>query len=89
MLHKVTEHKAAVTSIVDLKDGKYFASGSYDKKINVYSTLTGEVKYTLPANKSSVTSMILNSTASKMISCNLDNTLNVWQVVRRSTMQTW
>jgi len=31
-----------------------------------------------------ITGIILNSTGSKIVSCGLDNTLNIWQVVRGS-----
>jgi WD40 repeat protein len=71
-----------VTCILDLGDGVNIASGSYDKKINVYSLLQGKIVYNLPTNKSSVTGMILSARGTKMVSCGLDNSLNVWQVVR-------
>jgi len=60
-------------------------SGSYDKTINVYNLNNeGRILYNLPVNKTSVTAIILNSNASKMVSCGLDDTLNVWQIVRGS-----
>lgn len=46
-------------------------SGSYDKKLCVYSYYEQKFKYTLPSNKSSVTAICLNSNATKMISCGL------------------
>jgi WD40 repeat protein len=79
---KLEGHKAAVTCILDLGDGVHIASGSYDKKINVYSLLQGKVAYNLPTNKSSVTGIVLSSRGTKMVSCGLDNSLNVWQIVR-------
>jgi WD40 repeat protein len=58
-------------------------SGSYDKTINVYNLNSdGRILYNLPVNKTSVTAILLNCTGNKMISCGLDDTLNVWQVVR-------
>lgn len=71
-----------MTAIVDLEDGQSIVSGSYDKRINVYNLISGRIAYNLPTNKSSVTGIVLNCKGSKMISCGLDNTLNVWQIVR-------
>ena len=71
-----------MTAIVDLLDGQSMVSGSYDKKINIYNLKTGKISYNLPTNKSSVTGIVLNSTATKMVSCGLDNSLNVWQIIR-------
>lgn len=34
---KIHAHSAAITSIVDLKDGQTLVSGSYDKLINIYN----------------------------------------------------
>ena len=82
---KLESHKAAVTSIVDMLDNKCVVSGSYDKCINVYNINNeGRIEFSLPTNKTSVTGIILNSNGTKMVSCGLDNTLNVWQVVRNS-----
>lgn len=86
MRMRIESHRAAVTGIVDLQDGRGLASGSYDKTINVYNLASeGKLAYTLPANKTSVTALLLNCNASKMISCGLDDTLSIWQLVRGAT----
>jgi WD40 repeat protein len=83
MRMRIESHRAAVTGIVDLQDGRGLVSGSYDKTINVYSLANdGKLAYNLPANKTSVTALLLNCNASKMISCGLDDTLSIWQLVR-------
>ena len=79
--HRLEGHKAAVTAIVDLLDGQNIVSGSYDKKINVYNIKNGKTTYSVP-NKASVTGIVLNNVATKMISCGLDNTLSVWNIIR-------
>jgi WD40 repeat protein len=80
---RIESHRAAVTAIIDLQDGRGLASGSYDKTINIYSLINdGKLAYSLPANKTSVTALLLNANASKMISCGLDDTLSIWQIVR-------
>lgn len=58
------------------------ATGSYDKKINIYNLNENRLVYNLPTNKSSVTGIVLSSRGTKMVSCGLDNSLNVWQIVR-------
>lgn len=40
--------------------------------------------FNLSKNKSSVTGIILSAKGSRMISCGLDNTLNVWQIIKNS-----
>ena len=83
MRMRIESHKAAVTAIVDLQDGRGLVSGSYDKTINVYSLANdGKLAYSLPANKTSVTALLLNCNSTKLISCGLDDTLSVWQLVR-------
>lgn len=80
---RIESHKAAVTSIVDMQDNRSLISGSYDKNINVYNLNNeGKLLFNLPVNKTSVTAIILNCNGTKMVSCGLDNTLNVWQVAR-------
>ena len=80
---RIESHRAAVTAIVDLQDGRGLVSGSYDKTINVYSLANdGKLAYSLPANKTSVTALLLNCNSTKLISCGLDDTLSVWQLVR-------
>lgn len=83
MRMRIESHKAAVTAIVDLQDNRSLVSGSYDKTINIYNLNNeGKLLYNLPVNKTSVTAILLNCNGSKMVSCGLDDTLNVWQVVR-------
>lgn len=63
-------------------------SGSYDKKLCVYSFHEQRLKYTLPSNKSSVTALTMNNNGSKLISCCLENNaLNIWQIVRANTIE--
>ena len=79
---KIQAHTAAVTSIVDLGDGQTIVSGSYDKQINIYDFRRSSLLYNLPNNKASVTSIVLNSTRTRMVSCGLDNCLYVWTIAR-------
>jgi WD40 repeat protein len=83
MRMKIEYHSAAVTAIVDLQDGRGLVSGSYDKTINVYNLNTeGKILFNLPANKSSVTSVLLNCNATKLITCGLDDSLTIYSIQR-------
>lgn len=82
---KIKAHSAAVTSIVDMCDGQTLVSGSYDKKINVYNYKKSALLFSLPNNKSSVTSMLLNSARNKLISCGFDSNMFVWGITRDPT----
>ena len=82
---KIKAHSAAVTSIVDLCDGQTLVSGSYDKKINVYNYKKSALLFSLPNNKSSVTSMLLNSARNKLVSCGFDSMMFVWGITRDQT----
>lgn len=80
---RLQEHKTAVSAIECLRDGEHMISGSYDKRLCVYSFHEQRLKYTLPSNKSSVTAICVNSDATRMISCGLEgNVLNIWQIIR-------
>lgn len=83
IVSKMRHHSAAVTSIVDVGDEQTLISGSYDKKINVYNYKTATLEYSLPNNKSSVFSLLLNSSKTKLIAGILDtgtNGMHVWDI---------
>ena len=80
---KIQAHTAAITSIVDLKDGQTLVSGSYDKLINIYNHRRAEVLYNLSANKCHVTGIVLSGDGNRMTSCGLDKSLHVWRISRK------
>ena len=84
MQTKVACHTAAVTAIVDLEDGRHLVTGSYDKKINLFSHAKSKVITTLSNNKTSVTSMIMTSDKMRLVSSGLDSSLSVWSIVRKN-----
>ena len=85
---KIQSHKAAVTAIVDLQDNRSLISGSYDKTINVYNLNDdGKMLFNLPANKASVTSVLMNCNGNKLIICGLDDTVGVHQIMRGNNRQ--
>lgn len=85
---KMEYHKAAVTAIVDLQDNRSLISGSYDKSINVYNLNDeGKMLFNLPANRASVTAVLMNCKGNKLITCGLDDTINVHQIMRNTNGQ--
>jgi WD40 repeat protein len=76
IISKMQNHSAAVTSIVDLGDGQTIISGSYDKKINIYNYKTSTLIESVKENKSSVFSLVLNSSKTKLVAGVLDNGMN-------------
>jgi WD40 repeat protein len=81
---KIQAHVAAVTAIVDLEDGRHIATGSYDKKIAIYSMIKNQVVLTLNNNKSSVTGMVINADKTRLVTSGLDKTLSVWSIIRKN-----
>ena len=76
-------HKAAVTSLADLLDGRSLISGSYDRSIHVYDLdQQGQLVFTLTANKAAVSEIVVSCDGSRAVSCGLDDSLQVWQIVR-------
>jgi WD40 repeat protein len=84
MQAKVACHTAAVTAIVDLEDGRNLVTGSYDKKINLFSYAKGKSVTTLSNNKTSVTSMVMTTDKQRLVSSGLDSSLSVWTIVRKN-----
>lgn len=76
-------HKAAVTSIADLLDGRSLISGSYDRNIHVYDLdQQGQLSFTLTANKVAVSEIVISCDGGRAVSCGLDDSLHVWQILR-------
>lgn len=83
MISKIQAHEAAVTSIVDLEDGKHIATGSYDKKINIFSLSRNQKLLTL-SNKASVTGMVMTSDRMRIITSGLDKSVSVYSIIRKN-----
>ena len=70
-----------MTSIVDLEDGRHIATGSYDKKINVFSVSRSQKIVSLN-NRTSVTGMVMTSDRSRLVTAGLDKSVSVWSIRR-------
>ncbi len=60
------------------------ATGSYDKKITVYSTVRNQIVLNLNNNKTSVTGMIINADKTRLLASGLDKTISVWVILRKN-----
>ena len=60
------------------------ATGSYDKKITVYSTVRNQIVLNLNNNKTSVTGMIINADKTRLLASGLDKTISVWAILRKN-----
>lgn len=80
---KIENHKAAVTAILDLQDNRSLISGSYDKTINLYNLNNeGQILFDLPGNRTSVTAILMNCNGNKLITCGLDDSICIYQIIR-------
>lgn len=82
MCSKMQAHTAAVTCIVDMRDGRTLATGSYDQKITLYDYRRSVIVVTMTA-KAKVACMVINANGTKLVSSGLDNSFTVWSIVRK------
>lgn len=72
-----------MTSIVDLDDGRHIATGSYDKKINIF-TMTRNQRILSLNNRTSVTGMAMTCDKTKLVASGLDKSISIWNIIRKN-----
>ena len=81
------KHSAAVTSVLDLQDGKHIVSGSFDSNINVYNGKSKDLVCSTSANEKIAEILLLKNLGSKsrigknsicLVVGHLSNALSVW-----------
>lgn len=83
---RIQSHIAAVTAIVDLEDGRHLLTGSYDKKINLFNHVKGQIILSLNNNRSSVTGMVMTIDKYRLVCSCLDSSLTVWTIIRKNNV---
>lgn len=80
-------HKAPVTAIAMHPGGKFFASGSFDKVIQLWSLDSQQVVSTFLGHSEPVTSLAFSPDGRLLVSSGVDDTIRVWDVVRRELVR--
>ena len=76
----LTGHTDAVYSIACSPDGKYIASGSWDKTVRVWNVDLGTLAYTLTGHNQPVYSVAWSPDGNFIASGSSDKTIRVWDV---------
>ncbi|MHA1819133.1 MAG: WD40 repeat domain-containing protein, partial [Promethearchaeota archaeon] len=72
-------HSSSVSSVCYSPDGKYIASGSYDKTIKVWEAASGHLVNTLIGHSSSVESVCYSPDGKYIALGSYDKTIKVWE----------
>ncbi|MDP6634657.1 MAG: protein kinase [Phycisphaerae bacterium] len=76
-----TEHSRSVASVAFSCNGKLLASGSEDKTIGLWDTVTGEELLTLKGHSDGVTSVAFSPDDKRLVSGSRDGTIKLWDTV--------
>jgi WD40 repeat protein len=76
-------HRAGVTTVAWSRDGRYFASGSADKTVQVWQATNGALRYTFVGHTSPVTALAWDVTSTSITSAgDEDGKVWVWNALR-------
>ncbi|MBR9979024.1 MAG: choice-of-anchor D domain-containing protein [Bacteroidetes bacterium] len=77
-LRRLTGHTGAIRSLDISNDGYIIASGSEDRNVRLWNTLTWEHIRTLGGHNGAVRSVELSNAAGRVLSAATDNTVRIW-----------
>jgi WD40 repeat protein len=80
VMHRMTGHKASITSLVTSLDGACIISGSDDKTIRLWDAHTGMQIKLFSGHKGPVTSLAWSPDGSFIVSGGADRAVHVWNV---------
>ena len=73
-------HSAWVYAIAFSPDGRYLASGSYNKQIKIWSPTDGTLLNTLEGHGDAVVALAISSDSKVLASGSWDNRIKLWQL---------
>ncbi|GBF53569.1 tolB protein precursor, periplasmic protein [Microcystis sp. 0824] len=83
----LTGHSDMVRSVVYSPDGRYLASGSWDKTIKIWEVATGKELRTLTGHSGSVWSVVY-SPDGRYLASGSSNTIKIWEVATGNELRT-
>jgi WD40 repeat protein len=81
-------HTNLVTFLIFSPDGKFLASGSLDKTVNLWDVATGKKTATLTGHKEPILCLAFSSDGKVLASGSKDNTIKIWDPVKGTNKAT-
>ena len=79
-IKRLTGHQQAVNHIAFSPDGRYFASGSFDKKVKIWSGKSGDFVNTLTGHVGAVYQVAWSNDSRYLVSASRDSTAKLWEI---------
>jgi ribosome assembly protein 4 len=79
-IKRMTGHQQAVNHIAFSPDGRYFASGAFDKKVKIWSGKSGDFINTLTGHVGAVYQVCWSNDSRFLVSASKDSTAKLWEI---------
>jgi WD40 repeat protein len=81
-------HTSGVNSVAFSNNSSRIVSGSYDKTVRIWDSVSGAVLHTLEGHTSAVTSVAFSFDGSRIVSGSHDKTVRIWDSVSGAVLHT-